>query len=122
MCTTCSRSGRSLRSIRLSLTHSAHGLAAATSALTSSSSMIRPASVSTRNILPGETRPFLTTLEGSTSMTPTSEANTTNPSSVIQYRPGRRPLRSSVAPTRLPSVKETAAGPSHGSISREWYS
>jgi hypothetical protein len=33
---------------------------------------------------------------------------------------GRRPLRSSVAPMTLPSVKQTAAGPSHGSIRHEW--
>ena len=35
-------------------------------------------------------------------------------------RPGRRPLRSSVAPTTRPSVNATDAGPSHGSIRQEW--
>ena len=34
--------------------------------------------------------------------------------------PGRRPLRSSVAPTTRPSVKATEAGPSQGSIRQEW--
>lgn len=56
------------------------------------------------------------------SSTPTSEAITTRPSSVTQMRLGRRPLRSSTAPTTVPSVKHTEAGPSHGSISIEWYS
>ena len=35
---------------------------------------------------------------------------------------GRRPLRSRTAPTWVPSVKTTQAGPSHGSISVEWNS
>lgn len=56
------------------------------------------------------------------SSTPTSDAITTRPSSVIQMRLGRRPLRSSTAPTTVPSEKHTDAGPSHGSISIEWYS
>ena len=34
--------------------------------------------------------------------------------------PGRRPLRSSTAPTRVPSVKVTHAGPSQASISEAW--
>ena len=46
-----------------------------------------------------------------------SDAITTRPSSVTQIRDGRRPLRSSTAPTTVPSVKHTEAGPSHGSIS-----
>ena len=40
---------------------------------------------------------------------------------MIQTRDGRRPLRSSTAPTTVPSVKQTEAGPSQGSISDEWY-
>ena len=39
---------------------------------------------------------------------------------VSSQRPGRRPLRSSVAPITRPSVKETAAGPSQASI-RHWW-
>ncbi len=52
--------------------------------------------------------------------TPVSEASTTQPSWVSIQRPGRRPLRSSVAPTTRPSEKHTAAGPSHGSMSAAW--
>ena len=37
------------------------------------------------------------------------------------YRLGRSPLRSSTAPTNLPSVKPIEAGPSHGSIRQVWY-
>ena len=57
---------------------------------------------------------------GAMSSTPTSLASTTSPSSVTQYRAGRRPLRSSTAPTTVPSVKHTAAGPSQGSIKEAW--
>ena len=59
---------------------------------------------------------------GSMSSTPASDAQTTSPSSVTQYRPGRRPLRSCTEPIRVPSVNVIAAGPSHGSMSVEWYS
>ncbi len=69
---------------------------------------------------PGFMRPFSITFAGSMSSTPASEANTTSPSSVTQYRPGRRPLRSRTAPIRLPSVNVTEAGPSQGSIIEEW--
>jgi hypothetical protein len=84
--------------------------------------MMRCSSTSTRNIRPGLSRPFLTTVAGSMSSTPASEASTTRPSSVTQYRDGRRPLRSSTAPTWLPSENTTDAGPSHGSIRVEWNS
>ena len=76
--------------------------------------MIRPAAVSTRNIRPGCSRPLATTSDGSTSSTPASLASTTRPSRVRHHRPGRRPLRSSTAPTTVPSVNATLAGPSHG--------
>ena len=56
------------------------------------------------------------------SSTPASDAQTTSPSSVTQYRPGRSPLRSCTEPIRVPSVNVIAAGPSHGSMSVEWYS
>ena len=39
---------------------------------------------------------------------------------VRHHRPGRNPLRSNTAPTTVPSVKVTQAGPSHGSISEAW--
>ena len=51
-----------------------------------------------------------------------SEAMMRTLSSVRQYRDGRSPLRSSVAPIRVPSVKATEAGPSQGSIRVPWYS
>ena len=57
---------------------------------------------------------------GASSITPVSEPRTTQPSLVSSQRPGRRPLRSSVAPISRPSVNEIAAGPSHGSIRHEW--
>ena len=60
------------------------------------------------------------TWSGATLKTPASEASTTHPSLVVSQRPGRRPLRSSVAPITRPSLKATAAGPSQGSISDEW--
>ena len=42
------------------------------------------------------------------------------PSSHTKYRMGRSPLRSRVAPTRMPSVKITPAGPSQASIRQAW--
>ncbi len=84
--------------------------------------MIRPAAVSTRNIRPGSNRPFRTIVAGSNSSTPASLPRTTSPSSVTQYRAGRRPLRSSTAPMTVPSVNDTSAGPSHGSMSVAWNS
>ncbi len=55
------------------------------------------------------------------SSTPVSEASTTQPSFVSIQRPGRRPLRSSVAPITRPSVNAIAAGPSQASIRHWWY-
>ena len=52
-----------------------------------------------------------------TSITPVSDARITRSSVVIVQRAGRRPLRSSVAPTSWPSENTIAAGPSHGSTS-----
>lgn len=72
--------------------------------------------------LAGLQPPFRTTLLAGMSRTPASLASTTRPSSVTQYRPGRSPLRSRTAPTTVPSVKLTLAGPSHASISVEWNS
>ena len=101
--------------------HSPYGLRVATVRLTSPSSTMRPPSTSTRNSLPGCSRPLRTTFSGGSSITPVSEPSTTQPSLVSSQRPGRRPLRSSVAPMTRPSVNATAAGPSHGSIRHEWY-
>ena len=118
----CSRSGSSETGRTDSRTQSSQGFAAASSSLISASSTIRPARVSTRNMVPGATRPLRTTRRSPTSTTPTSDAKTTRPSSVCQKRPGRSPLRSSTDPTRTPSVNDTHAGPSHGSMRVEWYS
>ena len=57
---------------------------------------------------------------GGMSRTPTSLARTTRSSLVCHQRAGRRPLRSRTAPMSVPSVKQTAAGPSHGSMIEEW--
>ena len=96
--------------------HCSYGLAVATSRLTSASSTITPRSRSTRKSLPGCRRPLRLILLAGTSITPVSEPSTTQPSVVSSQRPGRRPLRSSVAPITRPSVNVTAAGPSHGSM------
>ncbi len=120
--TMCSRSGRSARRILPCSMYSPHGLLDASSVLISSSSMMRPATVSTRNIFPGRRRPRRATRPGAMSSTPVSDASTIRPSVVTSHRPGRRPLRSSVAPTSAPSLNTIAAGPSHGSMRPEWYS
>ena len=45
-----------------------------------------------------------------------SEAAATMPAPVTVTAIGRRPLRSSIAPTRVPSLKASAAGPSQGAM------
>ena len=104
------------------LIHSRYGFALASAFLSSVSSMIRPASVSIRNMRPGCSRHFLTMRDSGIGSTPASDASTTRSSSVIRYLAGRSPLRSSVAPIWRPSVNAIAAGPSHGSIIAAWYS
>ena len=85
--------------------------------------MIRPLPVSTRNMRPGSSRPLRDDGRGvDVEHAGLAARSTTRPSSVTQYRPGRRPLRSSTAPMSVPSVNVIAAGPSHGSMSVEWYS
>ncbi len=76
--------GRSSRSIWPTSSQWAYGCSAESADLISSSSMILPAAVSTRNIRPGWSRPLRTTVEDGTSSTPTSLASTTRPSSVTQ--------------------------------------
>ncbi len=71
-------------------------------------------------ILPGASRPLRTIWSAGYSSTPVSDAITTKSSFVTCQRPGRRPLRSSVAPSSVPSQNATLAGPSHGSIRHEW--
>ena len=84
--------------------------------------MMRPSSSEAMNILPGWSRPFSTIFSGGTGSTPASDAMIRRLSSVRQYRDGRRPLRSRVAPIRVPSLKATEAGPSQGSMIAPWYS
>ena len=64
--------------------------------------------------------PSARTFSGASSSTPVSDARITQPSAVSSHRPGRRPLRSSVAPITRPSVNAIAAGPSQASI-RHWW-
>ena len=100
--------------------HSPQGSAWATSRSAAPRSSTMPRSRSTQNMLPGPRRPFSAIVSSGTWNEPASEETAIQPSWVISQRPGRRPLRSSVAPTSRPSVKTIAAGPSHGSISRPW--
>ena len=65
-----------------------------------------PRTVSTRSIRPGRSLSFRMIFFWSISMAPTSEARIKKPSSVTQYREGRRPLRSSTAPTTSRRVEQ----------------
>lgn len=65
-----------------SANQSAYGWAAAAAALSSASRTTRPFSRSTKNSVPGVSRPLASTLAGSTSTTPTSDAMMTRPSLV----------------------------------------
>ena len=68
--------------IRYSSSHCRYGRCAEIVCLISSSSMMRPCSVSTRNMRPGCRRPFCTMFSGGRSSTPTSEAMITRSSFV----------------------------------------
>ena len=68
-----------------------------------------------RRAAPGCRRPIRAILFGVVVKMPDSEPRQTQPSRVIIQRPGRRPLRSSIAPSVWPSQKAMAAGPSQGS-------
>ncbi len=70
--------------------------------------------------MPGSSRPFATISADGTSRTPLSLARMIRSSMVRHQRPGRNPLRSNTAPTTVPSVNVTQAGPSHGSIREAW--
>ena len=113
-------SGRSSMCTTRSDSHLPYGRRFASPRLISSSGTTRSASRSTKKSLPGSSRPFASTSSGGKSSTPVSDANTTQPSVLTSQRPGRSPLRSSVAPITRPSEKATAAGPSQGSTSDEW--
>ena len=78
--------------------------------------------VLTTNIFPGSSRPLARMRSTGIGKAPASDASTTRSSAVTTYRAGLSPLRSRTAATCRPSVNAIAAGPSHGSISAEWYS
>ena len=83
--------------------------------------MIRPAFISTKNILPGSNLPCLTTFSGLMFKTPISDDITTFPFFVTVYLEGLNPFLSSKAPIKFPSVNGTDAGPSQGSIMHALY-
>ena len=72
---------------------------------------------STISISPGPSLPRFTVSAAVIGTAPASEATATTPSAVMANAAGRRPLRSTRAPTRCPSPKTMAAGPSHGARS-----
>ena len=63
---------------------------------------------------PGPSRPRRTVSAALNGTAPASEATATSRSRVTAKAAGRSPLRSTSAPTRRPSAKTIAAGPSHG--------
>ena len=119
---TCLPEDSASSSRRFFSSQSRYGYAEARASLISWSRRILPAFVSTMIILPGLRRPVSTTSSGRMGMTPASEARIIMPSAVTEYLAGRSPFLSSMPPARVPSVNMTAAGPSQGSISMEWYS
>ena len=116
-----SRSGSSSRWTSPACSQSAYGCSAASSALISSSSMIRPAAGVDQED-PAGLQPALAHHAARARCRARRPRRPARPGRrlVTQYRPGRRPLRSSTAPITVPSVKAISAGPSHGSISVEW--
>ena len=58
--------------------------------------------------MPGASRPLDRMSSGGMSSTPTSEASTTSPLRVTTQRAGRRPFRSRMDPTVIPSLNEMA--------------
>ena len=97
------------------------GVLPASSALISSSSMIRCSSVSTRNIRPGLSRPLRTMVAGSRSST---DLRGEDDESVVGHPVARRTQAVAVEDRAdLRAVGEDDdAGPSQGSISAEWNS
>ena len=110
-----------LRGNKLFFNHFLYGYFFTTSILISSSSIILPSSILTKNILPGSNLPCFKMLSGLISRTPVSEDIITYPSFVTEYLDGLKPFLSSRAPKNFPSVKGIEAGPSQGSIMHELY-
>ena len=78
--------------------HFLYGCLVTISALISSSLIIRPWFISTKNIFPGSKRPCFSMFLGSKSITPVSEDIITYPSLVTEYLEGRKPFLSKTAP------------------------
>ena len=90
------------------------GMVRRTQALASVSSRMACRRGSTRRNWPGPRRPRRTVSAAVNGMAPASDARPTTWSVVTAKAAGRRPFRSTRAPTRSPSAKTMAAGPSHG--------
>ena len=91
--------------------------------LISASGAMRWCSTSARIMRRGWSWPRWMMSSSGVSTRPLSEPSTIRPSRETLQRQGRRPLRSSMAPTRRqPSVKTRQVGPSQGSMREEWYS
>ena len=82
--------------------------------LASASSRIARRPGSTSSSSPGPRRPRRTVSAAANGTAPASEATATSRSRVTANEAGRSPLRSTIAPTRTPSAKTIAAGPSQG--------
>mmetsp|Transcript_51738 Transcript_51738/g.117845 ORF Transcript_51738/g.117845 Transcript_51738/m.117845 type:complete len:210 (+) Transcript_51738:58-687(+) len=104
----------------VAFTRLSHGCCAAISRLTCASVLRSPVTKSTVSISPGPSRCLETTSASSRGTTPVSDIMYTVPSLSWVTRAGRRPLRSSLAPTILPSENTSSAGPSQASCSVEW--
>ncbi len=74
----------------------------------------RPRRGSTSRSSPGPSRPSRVVSADAIGTAPASEAAATSRSRVTAKASGRSPFRSTRAPTRRPSPKTSAAGPSHG--------
>ena len=100
--------------------HSEYGFEFASDSFISSSCTIRPSSKSIKNILPGLSLSRYSICSLSISTKPVSEPIIKVPSLVTEYLNGLKPFLSRIAPTFLPSVHTTRAGPSQGSIKMLW--
>ena len=100
--------------------HSEYGFEFAKDSFISSSWTILPSSKSIKNILPGLNLSRYSICSSSMSTNPVSDPIIRVPSLVTEYLNGLKPFLSRIAPTFLPSVHTTSAGPSQGSIKILW--
>ncbi len=106
---------RAVRASQAALEGDCRGTRAKASAFAAASSRTRRPVVSTTSSAPGSRRVRRTISDAGTSSSPASDATITRPSRRTSTVAGRRPLRSRTHPTRSPSPKTSAAGPSQGS-------